>query len=219
MHEGRARTLAVTIIATIALLLAGCDPVDEPGDDPPGSAATTTAPSTESGCSAARGKAGAMLPAATAKFRTVSTNPCVPLADLADQVLQFIPEADPEEPRIRKATFRTILTDTSGRVFAANDVASCAYETDRLAFRIYQQKDHAWSVGAVVVIRGTIDAAVEVAVCYFEKGLGVRNEPGHRTTPGPHWQPCADVVQPTHNGEVYTVLYAATSDEMCGFVK
>jgi hypothetical protein len=144
---------------------------------------------------------------------------------VADQVLQFVPEADPEEPRIRRTEFHTRISDAagwvsaaSGRVLAANDAVSCAYETDSLAIRIYQQKDHAWSVGVVAVIRGSIDSAVAVTVCYFEKGLGVRNEPGPRTTPGPHWKPCADVAQPAHNGEVYTVLVAGSSDEMCRFV-
>ena len=102
----------------------------------------------------AEGKAASLLPSPTKEIRIVLSNPCIPLTELAGAVLDFVPESD-ERVRIDKAAFGKSVKRLSGRVFVANDIAECAYQTDRLAIAIYQQPAYRWSVGVVAVIRGS----------------------------------------------------------------
>ncbi|MGI5127395.1 hypothetical protein ACQEVB_11350 [Pseudonocardia sp. CA-107938] len=225
VFSGPFRTVAVTLAAAVALLLAGCDPDgDVPGHDPGPS--VTSRPKAETGCGSAAGKAGALLPAGTSTFSAVDDNPCIPLADLAGAVLDLVPSDAGEATKAHRAQFRSTVAKVSdpllkaaGRALSANAVAQCGYETDHLAVRLYQQDGYAWSVGAAAVIRGDIDAAADIGVCYL-KGLLPQFAPPSPgvTVPPPEWSPCASTSRPIRRGEVYTVIIAGTSDQMCQFL-
>jgi hypothetical protein len=221
------RTLLVVLATALSLVLAGClEPAGTSAGSAPGPG-TTAAPQPPSDCSAARGKAGALLPPEDDVFRDVSTNPCIPLAELADLVLQLIPAGAEDATPARRARFQETvarvsgpLLKTAGHALSADGVARCGYETDHLAIRFYQQADpYPWSVGAAAVIRGDIDAAADITVCYL-KGLLPQFAPPSRgvTAPEPVWSPCARSSRPTHRGEVFTVIIAGTSDQMCGYL-
>jgi len=230
MSRRSVRALAVALAAAAALLLAGCDPIDTATGNASGSgggATGETVSKPETGCSAAEGKAGALLPAVDDVFLDAKTNPCIPLAELADLVLELVPAGTDEATTANRAQFRTTvarvsdpLLKTAGRVLAADAVAKCGYETDRLAIRFYKQDPYAWSVGAAAVIRGDIaDTIRDVGVCYL-KGLLPQFAPPSPsvTVPPPAWSPCARTSRPTRKGEVYTVIIAGTTDQMCQFL-
>ena len=177
--------------------------------------ATSTTP--EPGCLVAEGKAASLLPTSTKEIRIVLSNPCIPLTELAGAVLDFVPESD-ERVTIDKAAFKKSVKRLSGRVFVANDVAECAYQTDRLAIAIYQQPAYRWSVGVVAVIRGHIGAGVDVSRCYITSQVIPKSDSPGPPQPGPQWEICADASRPTARGEVYTVLTVGDSDVMCQFL-
>jgi hypothetical protein len=216
----------MVLVTVLSLVLAGCldpDTTNAGGAPAPG----TAAPTPQTDCSAARGKAGALLPPEDDVFHAVSTNPCIPLADLADQVLQLIPSGTDEVTTARRARFQETVAKVSdpllkaaGHALSANAIAKCGYETDHLAIRFYQQAaPYPWSVGAAAVIRGDIDAAADITVCYL-KGLLPQFAPPTPgvTAPAPVWSPCARTSRPTRRGEVFTVIIAGTSDQMCGYL-
>ncbi|QYN37043.1 hypothetical protein K1T35_07245 [Pseudonocardia sp. DSM 110487] len=157
----------------------------------------------------------------------VDENPCIPLADLADAVLTFVPAGeDPQSgqsvSRAQKAQFKSGLSDLAGRVIKANDVTKCGYETDHLAIAIYQHADYPWSVGVAAVVRGDIDAGIDIAACYIKGLVPVvpRDAPAPGLAPeGPRFGLCGSVTRPTARGEVYTVLTAGDSDQMCAFLE
>ncbi len=220
----------VTIAVAGALLLASpsCAPGVGSADpasttsQPPGVSSTrpqpqATSTTPEPGCLVAEGKAASLLPSPTEEIRIVLSNPCIPLTELAGAVLDFVPESD-ERVTIDKAAFGKSVKRLSGRVFVANDIAECAYQTDRLAIAIYQQPAYRWSVGVVAVIRGHIGATAEVAACYITSQVIPRVQQPSQTQLGPQWKICADASRPTERGEVYTVLTVGDSDVMCQFL-
>jgi hypothetical protein len=217
-------------------LVAACDPAEGSGAPAPSTSAGQDGGPTKAvtGCDRAAGKAGQLLPdpesveAGSAPIVRKKENPCIPLADLAGTVLEFVPAENDPEPgensvsRAQKAQFRTSINDLAGRILAANQVTTCGYDTDRLAIAIYQHADHQWSVGVAAVIRGDIDAAVDIAACYIESIIPSfpSEDPAPRLAPaGPRFGLCGSVTRPTARGEVYTVLTAGDSDQMCAFLE
>jgi hypothetical protein len=223
------------VAAIVALgFVAACDPAE--GSGAPSASTGQPAGGTEAdtGCDRAAGKAGRLLPDAEsvavglAPIVRTKENPCIPLADLADAVLTFVPAANDPQPgaesvsHAQKAQFKSSINDLGGRVLAANQVTTCGYETDHLAIAIYQHADHPWSVGVAAVIRGDIDAAVDIAACYIESIIPAfpRDAPAPGLEPeGPRFGLCGSVTRPTARGEVYTVLTAGDSDQMCAFLE
>jgi hypothetical protein len=229
-----------SVIALVGLVTA-CDPAGGIGAPSAGGggapSASTGRPAgdtkADTGCDRAAGKAGQLLPdeesaeAWSEPIIRADENPCIPLADLADAVLAFVPaEKDPQSgqsvSRVQKAQFKSSLGDLAGRVLTANELTKCGYETDHLAIAIYQHADYPWSVGVAAVVRGDIDAGVNIAACYIESLVPTvpRDAPAPGLAPeGPRFGLCGNVTRPTARGEVYTVLTAGDSDQMCAFLE
>jgi hypothetical protein len=202
----------------LGLLLAGCDPVDATSGAAEVAAHTANPPATASArpssgrtstgrCPAPGPGISKVLPTlSSAGMRTVSTNPCVPFAGLVSDVMGIVTTQDPQ-----KHDFRPYLTKFVDKIAQADDLATCAYETDNLGIRIYQQEKHSWSVGLVVVFRADIKAPAEIGLCYLEKSLGFRSE----STRSPRFDPCWRATQVTRGGDTFTMLWAGSSDVFC----
>lgn len=232
----RASRLWAVVVLVVSGLVAACDPAEGFGAPAPSTSSGRQGGPTKAatGCDRAAGKAGQLLPdpesveAGLAPITRTKENPCIPLADLADTVLELVPAENDPEPgensisRTQKAQFKTSMNDLAGRVLTANQVTTCGYETDHLAIAIYQHPDHPWSVGVATVVRGDIDAAVDIAACYIESL--VPSFPSDDAAPGlvpegPRFGLCGNVTRPTARGEVYTLLTAGDSDQMCAFLE
>ncbi|MFK0256590.1 hypothetical protein [Streptomyces sp. NPDC090445] len=142
----------------------------------------------------------------------INQNPCVPLARLADQILGFVPKSG--NPRY--TSFRNGLGQFVGKLDAANDVAKCAYETDRLAVGVYQHKSTPWSIGMVAVVRKDLKGIVDVGACWLPKRLPFP-PPTQGIAPDeikPDY--CADAVTRKSNGHTFTIMWIGSSNVMCG---
>ncbi len=108
------------------------------------------------------------------------------------------------------------LGEFADRLGQVNDVAECAYQTDRLAVRIVQSRDNAWAVGVVAVVRGRLGAIADVAACYLLNqipliGLGLRGIAPEQDSPSL----CFDSTGNRHGGEDYTVVWLGSSTLIC----
>ncbi len=141
----------------------------------------------------------------------INQNPCVSIADLADQMVGFIPKGRSAE----FAKFRGGLEQFIKRVNAANDVVDCAYETDHLAIGVYQHDNTHWSLGMVAVVRGDLDALVDGAACWLLKRVPFPL-PTHGLVPE-EIRPafCADAVTRKSNGYRFTIMWIGSSNFMC----
>lgn len=221
--------LAMVMIVLFGLVLAACDPEDGGGADPP---PTGPAPSAQigpgdgsgkqPGCGSSAGRAAALLPAfdgntaVQTKIRTVTTNPCFDAIGMVAQVLDVLPEGG----RGKVPLFVEDVKKIAGGLTTITDQVGCAYEADRLAIRIYRHPDFPLSVGVVAVVRGTYGVAIDAAICYL-KGIVppdiLRSAPSPGP-PSPTYIPCAHAKAGTRkeDGQFYTVVWAGSSDWMCG---
>jgi hypothetical protein len=207
----RKTPLRLTAAAAAAcLLLTGCEPTDSGSSSPAAVGqvnAGTTGP-TGGLCPPPGPKVSKVLPDLTSSgIRTVMTNPCVPFSGLVAAVMGVVTE---EEPARR--SFKPVLEDFIDKIDKANALVECAYRTDTLGIRVYQQDHYAWSVGLVVVIRDNPSAPFDIAACFLTSSFGFRSE----GTTSPRFQPCWKGSRVSRaDGETFTVLWAGSSDVVC----
>lgn len=173
---------AVTVAAVIALTGTSCAP-PVPGPDRSGASGRAGAGLPDPGPSAGSGRSGgtggttkppcptpgpltrSQLPAFPSAdgVGRISQNPCLPLAGLTDRILGFVPRnGDPEYTKFRSGVGQFV-----GKLDAANDLAQCAYETDRLAVGVYQHTATPWSIGMVAVVRKDLKGIVDIGACWL----------------------------------------------------
>ncbi|KJY40498.1 hypothetical protein VR46_27425 [Streptomyces sp. NRRL S-444] len=157
---------------------------------------------------------GSQLPAfpRADKVSKINQNPCLPLAGVADQILGFVPKSG--NPKY--TSFRNGLGQFVGKLNAANDLAECAYATDRLAVGVYQHDGTPWSIGLVAVLRKDLKGIADIGACWLPKRL-----PFPLPTQGiapdeikPDY--CADAVTRKSNGHTFTIMWIGSSNVMCG---
>lgn len=146
------------------------------------------------------------------KVSKINQNPCLPLVGVADQILGFVPKSG--NPKY--TSFRNGLGQFVGKLNAANDLAECAYETDRLAVGVYQHDGTPWSIGLVAVVRKDLKGIADIGACWLPKRL-----PFPLPTQGiapdeikPDY--CADAVTRKSNGHTFTIMWIGSSNVMCG---
>lgn len=206
----RKTPLRLAAAAAACLLLTGCDPTDSGSSDGPavaGGALKTTGPTTGL-CPAPGPKISTALPDLTGSgIRSAATNPCVPFIDLVATVLGVTAEEDAV-----KSAFKPALASFIERVNAANTVAECAYRTDNLGVRVYQENDRPTSIGLAIVIRHNVLAPAQIFDCYVKSSLNIPQDPGVL----PEFRPCVDGANLTRGGETFTMVWAGSTEAVCG---
>lgn len=210
----RKTPLRLTAAAAAAcLLLTGCDPTDSGSSDSPavaGGALKTTEPTTgpTTGlCPAPGPKISTALPDLTGSgIRSAVTNPCVPFVDLVAAVLDVTAEEDAV-----KSAFTPTLARFVERVNAVNTTAECAYRTDNLGVRVYQEDNRPTSIGVAIVIRHNVLAPAQIFECYVKSSLGIPQDPGVL----PEFRPCVDGANLVREGETFTMVWAGSTEAVC----
>lgn len=163
------------------------------------------------GCPEPGARTGALLPTVDG-YRTID-NPCLAFLDLASQVTALVP---PGDERRRAATFLDNVGRFADRLGQVNDVAECAYQTDRLAVRIYHNRENKWSIGLTAVVRGRLGAVADTALCFLIEqaavlGLGVRGVAPEADQPSY----CFNTTRQRRGGDDYTIVWMGSSTRIC----
>ncbi|MEV7095426.1 hypothetical protein AB0M80_21540 [Amycolatopsis sp. NPDC051045] len=205
---------------TLLLALAGChEPADAGAAPAVGSPAPATSSAGKSGCDHVGGQMRHWLPKFDpgrpheASITPVAANPCLPFADLIDQVATLVPEVGEGKTTAAKKVTRQFVTavrDLAGRYAGLANEIRCLYEADRLAIGIYRHADHPSSVGVVIAVGRDLGTAVDVGRCYLfglsGKSLGSASQPFENHA-------CAGSVLPLDRPVV--VMRFGTSNWMC----
>ncbi|MEO6089197.1 MAG: hypothetical protein ABIQ18_39400 [Umezawaea sp.] len=196
--------------AAACLLLTGCE---EPSSDSSSAAvvgqmSTGTTKSTGGYCPSPGPKIAKVLPDLTdSDIRTVLTNPCIPFSGLVSAVLDITVKED----AVTK-TFKPVLKDFVSTVDNINTGVTCAYETDNLGIRIYQQNGYPSSVGLTVVIRENIAAPLNIAICFVKQQVPTLTNPGIE----PQFEPCWRGAQVTgDDGDKFAMLWVGSTEAVC----
>ncbi|MPZ81589.1 MAG: hypothetical protein GEV28_14780 [Actinophytocola sp.] len=201
------------LMGLLAITLSGCDQlgggVTAGGVEPTavaggGGGSSGSSGGGAGGCGSPGENVRQRLPVLDGSIEVVSRNPCAPFSGLAGDVGDLIPE--PDRASATAKDFVHKVGRVAGQVAAAADLVDCLYRADQLAVQIYQHVDARWSVGVVVVVGISAEAAVDAASCYLF------DEPQH--DPGvdePAFEPCLDG---STDGE-YAVIKVGSTAEMC----
>lgn len=182
----------------------------------------------EAGCGNPGELTSTVLPQLDPHWVKVAENPCFDVGELVTTMIGAIP-AD-EESQVQ--VFLKRLDGIASRLDEIHGVAECGYTTDRLAVSLYQDQEHPWAVGMVGVLRGDVDAMLEMSDCFlFSEILPLTtttDEPPASSEPSativPQAAPPIDRNQPTLcssavlrrvDNESYTIIYAASSQSLC----
>ncbi|MGN9812834.1 hypothetical protein ACTMSW_26215 [Micromonospora sp. BQ11] len=163
------------------------------------------------GCPEPGARTGAVLPAVDG-YRAID-NPCLAFLDLATQVTALVP---PGADRRQAATFIGNVGRFADRLGQVNDVAECAYQTDRLAVRIYHSRENRWSVGLAAVVRGRLGAVADTALCFLIEqaailGLRIRGA----APDADQASYCFNTTRQRRGGEDYTIIWMGSSIRIC----
>jgi hypothetical protein len=218
----------MAILASVFVL--GCQPQVNQSEP---TSSTTPAPTETSqqeaepepapglGCTAPGPQTGAMLPlfnGSTQKtdITRIRKNLCVSVVDLVAQVTPYAAEIEKLDQKVKLKAFINKVDRVGGALGTFAATAECAYQTDRLAIGIYQHDNYPWSLAVVAVVRGGVDAAGDVAACYFFGPSGTPNAapPDNRQQQGPILEIDADIASQVRNGEHFTVFWVSSSDWM-----
>ncbi|WP_203855243.1 SH3 domain-containing protein [Plantactinospora mayteni] len=213
LHRIRTPRAWLAVLVVTGVVLAGCEP---PRDEPDRTVAGGSRDEPESGaCPKAGRLTGARLPTFDSDRYVTVDNPCIPYAGLVSEVIGMIPAA--ERTGAGRATeFVGRLDRFVNRLSVVNDVAECAYRTDRLAVRIHQSRQDRWAVGITAVVRGRLGAVAETTACALIQqiaslGLGVRDDGPERDSPAF----CFNTSRDRRSGEDYTVMWIGSSSKVC----
>lgn len=207
------RIVIVALAIALVTLVSGCEePETSAGGGVPTSASriglTERSTASTGDCDQPGPRIRSVLPNLGSRFPRVLTNPCVPLLDLADKALKSVPQAQ----RAGLAAFQSRLGALVGGANVANTVLTCAYHTDRVGIVLYQERNQPGSLGLVLAIRGSVQAAGEVAACVLKVTLfGFRD--GRRTDPAK--APCFEDAYRKKGGETYSIYWIGSTDSMC----
>lgn len=216
------RLWPIAVLAAIALLLSGCkvgfDPDSDSGSgEGGGTAQEQISKSKKPGCRTAGPLSQPMLPTVDSSEIATIDNPCLGLVKLAAQVIGPLAEADRDE--LRAKGFIGKLDTFAARLDKLTDVQECAYQTDSLAIRLYRDRAHPKSIGAVVVIRSELGATVDMAGCYLLKQIPFLSDAaGDRLLDerSMRIEPCFTIIRADHGGRSFTVMWLGSTDVMCG---
>jgi hypothetical protein len=205
------------LLVPAIIMLSGCEFPDDDSGDSVGEAGVGQPGTTTAGCHRAGPGTGHWLPVLDTSDEhqaNISTreNPCLPFSDLIGLINDVIPESKvPEYAVDHVSTFRRAAQGAVDKFLAVEDGVECGYETDSLAIVVYQHSDEPWSVGLVVVVRLSLDAAIDVAGCYLEKQLGFDAPPNPVSINQIEPEFCGLAGQP----DDYAVVALGTSNWMC----
>ncbi len=202
MGNGGFGRIVGPVIAVIAILGIARVVWPSPDSPPPGTPQQTTTPAPEA--------AGSLLPDA---------------ADLprADRVLH--------NPGLSRAVslienlvpHRGGLVDTQDVLKLVGNVSAaveCLYERDHLAVAGYQDPDHRYSVGLVIVVSDAVTGdLLGTAGCTLKDVLlgivGLASAPDGTVPPRPRLSPCFDAIRVQAAGARHTVVRVASTNWMC----
>ncbi|MGC5284762.1 hypothetical protein [Micromonospora sp. DT231] len=205
----------LTVLALAAGLLTGCRPnggaAGGGAENRPGTA-NGLAKVAGGGCPPAGTRSGGLLPKLDEKNYTSIENPCLPHVDLVSEVTQRIVPG--QRPRVGQ--FLDNVGRFADRLGQVNDAVQCAYETDRLAVRIYQSRRDSWAVGVVAVLRGRLGAVADTTACFLIKqipllDLATRGNGPEQDKPAY----CFDTSHQRRDGEDYTIMWIGSSANTC----
>jgi hypothetical protein len=150
--------------ALVGLLgvLVGCGPLDDGIAGTPESVGESG--DSEGGCGSPGDNVRQRLPVVDASIATF-TNPCLPFSDLVGTVTDYIPVPDRTTYAAKRFAFKAGLV--ANQLATAAGLAECLYRADQLAIQVYQERDVPLSVGVVVVVGISAEAAVDIASCYL----------------------------------------------------
>lgn len=215
-HRRRAGLAAgLTVLALAAGFLTGCrtngGAASGGAENRPGPA-NGLAKIAGGGCPAAGTRTGGLLPKLDDESYTSVENPCLAYVDLVSEVTQRIVPG--QRPRVEP--FLDNLGRFADRLGQVNDAVECAYQTDRLAVRIYQSRRDSWAVGVVAVVRGRLGAVADTTACFLIKqiplldlaiqGIGLEQD-------SPAY--CFDTSHQRRGGEDYTIMWIGSSALTC----
>jgi hypothetical protein len=209
------RTLVcLASVVAVSMLLAGCKKPSDPVPEAQPAGIGGSQPDAGA-CQQAGAKTGALLPTFNADEYTTVTNPCIPYVGLSSEVLGMIPVAE------RTGTGRAVefvgkLDRFTNRLSVVNDVAECAYQTDRLAVGIYQSHRNPWAVGVTAVIRGRLGAVAQTALCALLQQIPLLGLSFNAIAPDADTPDfCFNTATDKQGGEDYTVVWIGSSTAIC----
>ncbi|MEE6262582.1 SH3 domain-containing protein [Plantactinospora sonchi] len=205
----------LTVLALAAGLLTGCrtngGAASGGAENRPGTA-DGLAKIAGGGCPPAGTRSGGLLPKLDEGSYTSIENPCLPYVDLVSEVTQRIVPG--QRPRVDQ--FLDNLGRFADRLGQVNDAVQCAYQTDRLAVRIYQSRRDSWAVGVVAVVRGRLGAVADTTACFLIKQIPLLDLATQGIGPdqdNPAY--CFDTSHQRRNGEDYTIMWIGSSALTC----
>ncbi|MBE1560881.1 hypothetical protein [Nonomuraea africana] len=202
--------LILVSLLTMSFLTA-CNDFQLPGGSAEAAEPKASTPPKKSLCPKAGPITRSLLPAPDGVER-IATNPCLGVNGLLGLVMQHIPDDKLDDGEVK--TFRQGVKTFASRVTVAADAVECAYENDHLAVSVYQDPEHAWSLGLVAVVRGDAEALAEDVFCLLLKQVGAEPNNGFAEGP-PTPRFCADAESREAKGHNFMILWIADSDRMC----
>jgi hypothetical protein len=214
----RARLAAgLTVLALAAGLLTACrtkgGAASSGAENRPGTADGLAKIAGGGGCPPAGTRSGGLLPKLDEGSYTSIENPCLPYVDLVSEVTQRIVPG--QRPQVNQ--FLDNLGRFADRLGQVNDAVECAYQTDRLAVRIYQSRRNSWAVGVVAVLRGRVGAVADTAACFLIKQIPLLDLATQGIGPDqdtPSY--CFDTSHQRRADEDYTIMWIGSSALTCG---
>jgi hypothetical protein len=213
----RARLAAgLTVLALAAGLLTACrtngGAASSGAENRPGTADGLAKIAGGGGCPPAGTRSGGLLPKLDEGSYTSIENPCLPYVDLVSEVTQRIVPG--QRPQVNQ--FLDNLGRFADRLGQVNDAVECAYQTDRLAVRIYQSRRNSWAVGVVAVLRGRVGAVADTAACFLIKQIPLLDLATQGIGPDqdtPSY--CFDTSHQRRADEDYTIMWIGSSALTC----
>ncbi|MEU7928301.1 hypothetical protein [Micromonospora sp. NPDC049107] len=215
-HRRAGLAAGLAVLALAAGLLTACrtngGAASSGAENRPGTADGLAKIAGGGGCPPAGTRSGGLLPQLDEASYASVENPCLPYVDLVSEVTQRIVPG--QRPRVDQ--FLDNLGRFADRLGQVNDAVQCAYQTDRLAVRIYQSRRDSWAVGVVAVVRGRLGAVADTAACFLIKQIPLLNLATQGIGPdqdSPAY--CFDTSHQRRAGEDYTIMWIGSSALTC----
>jgi hypothetical protein len=195
----------------LVVVLAGCGPQGAGGSDVPagidgggvgGGGSGNGGGSGGGGCGSPGPDVQQRLPVVDAAIATYP-NPCLPYSDLVDTVTGYLPETERSTHAATRFAFKVGMV--ANQFAAAASLAECLYRADQLAIQVYQERDLPLSVGVVVVLGVSLEAAEALASCYLF------DEPPRDPGFAEEFDPCLDIA--ADGG--FVVFKVGSTESMC----
>ncbi|MEV0459746.1 hypothetical protein [Catellatospora methionotrophica] len=208
------RLLAAAAALVLTLTAADCDD-SAAGSRPDGQDRPAASAGPDPGCHEPGPVTRDLLPTFDAQDTTTIRNPCLSFVGLLANVRTLIPDDVPGFAGDLEK-FDKGLGQVVNRVAKVADAVECGYEQDRLAIATYQNIRYRYSVGVVAVVNGDLRALIEGTACYLIKQVTLGLGDMFFAERPPHADFCFDATTRVRNGRRYTVIWAGSTDKMCG---